>query len=1099
MKTRKNALYLSNAERDNFLEAVLTLKNTIANPAAAPADRISIYDQFVAVHMYVSNMNVPGGGININMAHANAAFCPWHRYFLLKFELALQNAVGDPNLMLPYWDWTDQTGTQNVIFQGNFMGPNGGAGGAGGGTVQSGYFAFNAPGALPPWWPAGLLGFRLRTSLTSNTTLRRSLGAFATLPTQTNVNDLLGKTQFESVGQFRPTLEALPLHNFIHGWVGGSMIPLTSPNDPIFFMHHCNVDRLWAMWQIDGHQGAAFYPAAGEPEGHKLNDLMWPWVGAAAGYSPAEPLPNIILPNFAAEPQIRPADVLNHHALGFSYDTEPIIGLALDQTGSMLGMTPDPLTGMPPNINKWNAAKQGVSLFLQDCETAYTAREAYVTAGVQTFRSLGVNQFVKIFAPGTPYGLIKSGTPFSKATFDTNILAQAPSGGTPIAAALTDTENTLVRPPFGNLPATQQRYMAILTDGIETAPPGGLAGIPAGSIANTVIFAMGFGIGGGWDGVDYGTLANIVTKGKDDPNVPNQVFHGENAAVIDKFYTESLATSIGYTPGSDPIFDMFPGDHLHYTFEITDAENSFMIAAQGYDFTDRNWNFCVMGPDGVSCCDSRTGHHEEESHEDEEGNEHEDGHEHTDPVLPSHHAGHDHGDETETPPVHDHAIDCPYFLTERKENGRFTVFINRNGTKAGKWVGVWSLMVMYKMSSKNKEVMVMPYISNLLLPVGAQPLKGPVYSRYNLPAEKRLTTRLLPGRPAHRFAIGLAAPSTLNITDPCALSVQIYHRTTLRPQLKPDGKIHFAGDDIVLNLNIDPSPGANFTELFAFARLVAPAYSTGNFFADLKTIPLDQRQKYINREGLPAFNEIAYLADYELINPGVFKLRDEEISLQRSSGNSMRLKIGGNVYPGLYHVAVHLEGYIKFPYNECCHDKPQIFTRILHTTVAIGIRPDARRSRPLLFWTAPNQFTLSVTPTDKLGNVIAPARTQAPIVRINGKEIKGVFENLYTGELRLHFTFKCENEIMQKNAESFPSNAIISDDFNRIEIRKDKRLQIEITVGTTTMRVELPVIIGDTQTMRAYPAASSEAMKIEIQNRVAFVNEKRAIAAGYSL
>lgn len=1095
MKTRKNALYLSPAERDNFLEAVLILKNTIANPAAPVADRISIYDQFVAIHLYVSSMNVPGGGSPVNMAHGNAAFCPWHRYYLVEFEQALQNAVGDPNLMLPYWDWTDQTGTQNVIFQGNFMGPNGGAGGVGGGTVQSGYFAFNAPGVLPPWWPAGLLGFRLRPSLTTNTTLRRSLDAFGTLPTQANVNNLLGKTQFESANQFRPTLEATPLHNFIHGWVGGSMGPLTSPNDPIFFMHHCNVDRLWAMWQIDGHQGAPFYPAAGEPEGHNLDDLMWPWVGAAAGYSPNDELDDIVLPNFAADPAITPADVLDHHALGYAYDTEPVIALALDQTGSMLGMTPDPLTGMPPNISKWNAAKQGVSLFLQDCETAYTAREAYITAGVQTFRALAGNQFVKIFAPGTPYGLIKNGTSFSKATFDANIAAQAPLGGTPIAASLTDTENTLVRPPFGNLPATHQRYMAILTDGIETSPPGGLAGIPAGYIANTIIFAMGFGVGGGWDGVDYGTLANIVAKGKDDPNVPNQVFHGENAAVIDKFYTESLATSIGYTPGSDPIFDLFPGDHLHYTFEITDAENSFMIAAQGYDFIDRNWAFCVMGPDGVSCCDSRMGHAEQGGDTHEEG--HEGGHEHEEPVAPSHHAGHDHGDEPE--PEHDHAIDCPYFLTERKENGRFTVFINRNGTKADKWVGIWSLMVMYKHSSKNKEVMVMPYISNLLLPVGAQPLKGPVYSRYNQPADKRVSTRLIPGRAAHRLAIGIQAPSTLNISDPCALSVQIYHRTTLKPQLNVRSKTHFAGEDIMLNLNIDPSPGATFTELFAYARLIAPAYSTGNFFADLKTIPVEQRQKYINREGLPAFDEIAYLADYEQLNPGVFKLRDEEITLQRSSGSSMRLRINNNNYPGLYHVAVHLEGYIKFPHNECCHDKPQIFTRVLHTTIAVGNKPDAKKSRPLLYWTAPNQFTLSVTPTDKFGNVIAPARTQAPIIHINGKEIKGTFENLYTGELRVHFTFTCETKVPQKNAESLPSNAMISDDKNQVEIRKDKRLKIDITIGSTTMRVELPVIIGDKQTMKAYPAASPEAIKVNLNNRVSFVNEKRAIAAGYKL
>lgn len=27
------------------------------------------------------------------------------------------------------------------------------------------------------------------------------------------------------------------------------MLPGTSPNDPVFFLHHCNVDRLWWQWQ----------------------------------------------------------------------------------------------------------------------------------------------------------------------------------------------------------------------------------------------------------------------------------------------------------------------------------------------------------------------------------------------------------------------------------------------------------------------------------------------------------------------------------------------------------------------------------------------------------------------------------------------------------------------------------------------------------------------------------------------------------------------------------------------------------------------------------------------------------------------------------
>lgn len=38
-------------------------------------------------------------------------------------------------------------------------------------------------------------------------------------------------------------------HGAIHNAIGGDMIPGTSPNDPLFFLHHAQVDRLWWLWQ----------------------------------------------------------------------------------------------------------------------------------------------------------------------------------------------------------------------------------------------------------------------------------------------------------------------------------------------------------------------------------------------------------------------------------------------------------------------------------------------------------------------------------------------------------------------------------------------------------------------------------------------------------------------------------------------------------------------------------------------------------------------------------------------------------------------------------------------------------------------------------
>ena len=120
-----------------------------------------------------------------------------------------------------------------------------------------------------------------------------------------------------TTGSFRNVLEGfidptgLPqpqVHNRVHMWVGGSMSPGTSPNDPVFFLHHCNVDRLWAVWQFR-HPGQNYpitVPNVGGVGGnrpHGLNDPMPPWT--------------------AAPEVVRPIDVLNHTTFGYTYDTDP--------------------------------------------------------------------------------------------------------------------------------------------------------------------------------------------------------------------------------------------------------------------------------------------------------------------------------------------------------------------------------------------------------------------------------------------------------------------------------------------------------------------------------------------------------------------------------------------------------------------------------------------------------------------------------------------------------------------------------------------------------------------------------------------------------
>jgi tyrosinase len=68
----------------------------------------------------------------------------------------------------------------------------------------------------------------------------------AELPTSARINGILKHTTYTA---FTQDLEGRP-HNRVHIWVNGTMsnIP-TAPADPLFWMHHAMIDRIWALWE----------------------------------------------------------------------------------------------------------------------------------------------------------------------------------------------------------------------------------------------------------------------------------------------------------------------------------------------------------------------------------------------------------------------------------------------------------------------------------------------------------------------------------------------------------------------------------------------------------------------------------------------------------------------------------------------------------------------------------------------------------------------------------------------------------------------------------------------------------------------------------
>ena len=139
----------------------------------------------------------------IHQMHGNPRFLPWHRIYLIKMEQLLMTI--DPTVCIPYWKSSEEQ-------------------------------------AFPSW----LVGFTPTVTLLGGPhTVNRNIGAFATLPNAAAVAAAMANGTFNA---FAAALEGI--HNSGHVWVGGSMQSITTaPADPVFWMHHAEIDRIWAVWQ----------------------------------------------------------------------------------------------------------------------------------------------------------------------------------------------------------------------------------------------------------------------------------------------------------------------------------------------------------------------------------------------------------------------------------------------------------------------------------------------------------------------------------------------------------------------------------------------------------------------------------------------------------------------------------------------------------------------------------------------------------------------------------------------------------------------------------------------------------------------------------
>lgn len=194
---RRNQRSLSQGDWAGLLAAIDGMHGV---KAKAPAYRafVNLHVQAMSMtHMSTWGVHYMGGPMS-----DGRNFLAWHRRYLRQFELRLQRER--PGATLPYWDWvTDRT----------LPGP------------------LSTPARLTSW------------------SVTRSWNP-APLPTAT---DLTAVSAIADFATFQLALEHL--HDRVHVAVGGNMDTAASPSDPLFFLHHANIDRLWDRWQ-QAHPGS---------------------------------------------------------------------------------------------------------------------------------------------------------------------------------------------------------------------------------------------------------------------------------------------------------------------------------------------------------------------------------------------------------------------------------------------------------------------------------------------------------------------------------------------------------------------------------------------------------------------------------------------------------------------------------------------------------------------------------------------------------------------------------------------------------------------------------------------------------------------------
>ena len=207
-------------------------------------------------------------------AHNHWFFLPWHRAYLLEFEDVVRAHIRDldgpaDEWALPYWNYTDLAADRRraglpLPLRGEILPDDVDVPGVteDGGVRPNPLFVPVRFGADEPppgaslTWASGTSALLRPHYANQQDTRRVSFGGGV-------IEDPDNPAQWHDESVELGQLDAQP-HGSVHNQVNGAMALFqTAALDPVFWLHHCNVDRLWETYANDLGHGYPFRNGVG--------------------------------------------------------------------------------------------------------------------------------------------------------------------------------------------------------------------------------------------------------------------------------------------------------------------------------------------------------------------------------------------------------------------------------------------------------------------------------------------------------------------------------------------------------------------------------------------------------------------------------------------------------------------------------------------------------------------------------------------------------------------------------------------------------------------------------------------------------------------